>query len=89
MENVVIHQHFLYRKRNNTLLSVLLDNPGTRGIGIDESTAIIVKPDNTFDVIGESKVMIYEPQSDFSNKEVSPAFLLEYSLLEIPINCNT
>lgn len=76
MENVVIHQHFLYRKRHNTLLSVLLDNPGSRGIGIDESTAIIVKPDKTFQVIGESKVVVYEPNSDFFDKEVPPVFII-------------
>lgn len=76
MENVVIHQHFLYRKRNNTLLSVLLDNPRTRGIGIDETTAIIVKPNNTFDVIGESKVIVYEPYNDFANEETPPIFIV-------------
>lgn len=76
MENVVIHQHFLYRKRHNTLFSVLLDNPGNRGIGIDESTAIIVRPDNTFEVIGESKVMVYEPDNDFSDDENPPAFII-------------
>lgn len=76
IENVVIDQHFLYRKRHNRLFSVLLDNPGTRGIGIDESTAIIIKPNKTFEVIGESKVMVYEPNSIFSNEETPPVFII-------------
>jgi cyanophycinase len=30
------------------------------GIGIDESTAIIVNPDDAFEVIGERSVIIYD-----------------------------
>lgn len=76
MENVVIHQHFLYRKRNNTLLSVLLDNPRARGIGIDESTAIVVNTNRTFVVVGESKVLVYEPDNDFSDGKNPPVFIV-------------
>ena len=31
------------------------------GIGIDESTAIIVKPDETFEVFGERNVVVVDP----------------------------
>jgi cyanophycinase len=58
--NAIIDQHFIKRKRNNRLISVVLENPALPGIGIDESTCIIVKPDNTFEVLGENQVVIYD-----------------------------
>jgi len=74
LENIIIDQHFLYRKRLNRLFSALLDNPGKRGIGIDESTAIIVTPDATAEVIGESKVLVFEPGNSLSSDENFPKF---------------
>jgi len=38
---------------------LIAENPKLLGIGIDEYTAIIVNPDETFDVIGEKNVVIY------------------------------
>lgn len=61
LKNVIIDQHFLIRKRQNRLFSVLKDNPTLRGIGIDESTAIVVKPNSTIDVVGQAHVLIFEP----------------------------
>ncbi len=57
----VIDQHFIKRKRNNRLINVILEHPDLLGIGIDESTAILVNPDDTFEVLGESQVIIYNP----------------------------
>ncbi len=57
----VIDQHFIKRKRNNRLISVILEHPDLLGIGIDESTAIQVNPDDTFEVLGESQIIIYNP----------------------------
>lgn len=56
----VIDQHFIKRKRNNRLISVILEHPQLLGIGIDESTAILVNPDETFEVIGEGQVIIFD-----------------------------
>lgn len=73
LKNIVIDQHFLIRKRQNRLFSVLKDYPTLRAIGIDESTAIVVKPDNTIDVVGESQVLIFEPvyqESDELNEYI-------------------
>jgi len=61
LNNIVIDQHFLKRKRQIRLISVLMDNPGLRGIGIDEETAIVVKPDNSIEVIGDNHAMLFEP----------------------------
>lgn len=58
--NAIIDQHFVKRKRHNRLISLVLEHPDHVGIGIDESTAIWVKPDNTFEVLGESSVIVLD-----------------------------
>lgn len=40
---VIVDQHFLARQRTNRLISAVLDHPTLVGIGIDESTALIVR----------------------------------------------
>jgi len=56
----IIDQHFATRKRHNRLISLVAENPKLLGIGIDESTAVIVNPDDTIDVIGDKNVVIYD-----------------------------
>jgi len=56
----IIDQHFVARKRHNRLISVVLEHPSLVGIGIDEATAIWVKPDDTFEVFGKSLVVVYD-----------------------------
>ena len=68
LKSIIIDQHFVARKRQVRLMNVLLDNPGYRGIGIDEATAIVVKHDNTMTVVGASKVLMYEPVGQNSYK---------------------
>lgn len=58
--DVVVDQHFLRRQRQNRLLSVVLENPGLLGIGVDEETALWVRPDGTFQVLGRSGVMVFD-----------------------------
>ncbi len=60
IQNAIIDQHFITRKRLNRLISVVLENPSLPGIGIDEATAIIVRPNNTFEVFGENTVLIFD-----------------------------
>lgn len=40
---------------------MLLDNPGYRGIGIDEECAVVVNPDNTIEIVGTGCAMMFEP----------------------------
>ncbi|GAI52738.1 unnamed protein product, partial [marine sediment metagenome] len=47
-------------RRHNRLVSLVAEHPKLLGIGLDESTAIIVKPDETFEVIGEQNVIVYD-----------------------------
>jgi len=43
VSNAIIDQHFTERNRLNRLISTALENPGLAGIGINESTALIVQ----------------------------------------------
>jgi cyanophycinase len=58
--DAIIDQHFVVRRRHNRLLSVVLQHPHLVGVGIDEATSIIVNPNNTFTVLGESVVVVYD-----------------------------
>lgn len=64
LHNVIIDQHFNTRKRTERLKDAIKKNPGMLGVGIDESTAIIVHSDNTFHVVGENTVTLFS-LSDF------------------------
>lgn len=57
----IIDQHFIARQRQNRLMSVALEYSQLLGIGIDEQTAIIVNPDDTFEVMGNYTVFIIDP----------------------------
>lgn len=39
----------------------MCEHPDLLGIAIDESTAIIVNPDETFEVLGNNQVLVYDP----------------------------
>jgi cyanophycinase len=60
IDNAIIDQHFVRRRRHNRLMSLVLEHPQLIGAGIDESTAIEVRPDGTWKVLGESVVVIYD-----------------------------
>jgi cyanophycinase len=57
LKNAIIDQHFIQRMRMNRLLSACLENPDQTGIGIDESTAILVEGNNAT-VYGEGQVIV-------------------------------
>ncbi len=58
--NAIVDQHFIARRRENRLFSVILENTALLGIGIDESTAVVVGPDQTFEVVGNQTVLIID-----------------------------
>jgi cyanophycinase len=60
LTNAIVDQHFVRRKRSNRLVSVVLEQPLHLGVGIDESTALIVEPDGTWRVAGESVAIVYD-----------------------------
>lgn len=60
IRGAIIDQHFLRRRRHNRLISVVLDAPAHLGVGIDESTALIVNPDGHWSILGESAASVYD-----------------------------
>jgi cyanophycinase len=60
LNTAIVDQHFVKRKRHNRLISIILENPKLLGIAIDEATSIIVYPDNSFEVLGESQVLVLD-----------------------------
>lgn len=57
---VIVDQHFVARRRCNRLISVVLEHPELLGVGIDEDTAIWVRPDHTLEVLGTGWVVVYD-----------------------------
>jgi len=59
VKNVAIDQHLLARNRQFDMVEILQKKPELLGIGLDESTAILVEGDN-FEVRGKSYVAVYD-----------------------------
>jgi len=57
---VIVDQHFVARRRHNRLISVVLEHPELLGVGIDEDTAVWVRPDGSLKVLGEGWVVVYD-----------------------------
>jgi cyanophycinase len=57
--DAIVDQHFLKRQRVNRLISAVLDHPELVGIGIDETTAILVTG-RTFEVLGKNSVVVID-----------------------------
>ena len=60
LDGAIIDQHFLRRKRHNRLISLVLERPPHLGVGVDESTALLVHPDGRWSVQGASVAVIYD-----------------------------
>ncbi len=60
ISEAVIDQHFVTRRRHNRLMSVVLENPGLLGVGIDESTAVWVRPDGKYEIAGLRQAVVYD-----------------------------
>ncbi len=71
IHQVAIDQHILPRNRQFDLIQIIKKYPSLLGIGIDESTAIVVNK-NEFEVIGNSVVAIYDI-ANFEGKNANPS----------------
>ncbi len=58
LDNAIIDQHFIWRMRMNRLITTVLDHPEQTGIGIDESTAILVEQGQRATVHGGYQVIV-------------------------------
>ncbi len=61
LKKVAIDQHLLSRNRQFDMVDLVRAHPDLLGIGLDENTAIVVKNDS-FEVVGEGYVAIYDPE---------------------------
>lgn len=76
LKNSAIDQHIDTRARWTDLYEVIMAHPELLGIGISESTAIVVTGD-VFEVIGRGKVAIHDARRTFAYGDT-----VHYSLLE-------
>ena len=60
LPDVIVDQHFLRRKRQNRLLSLVLADAPHLGAGIDEGTALIIEPSGLWRIMGASAVLIVD-----------------------------
>lgn len=61
LKGVAVDQHVTARDREADMLRVVSVHPDLLGIGLDEGTAIVVRGDRA-EVIGRSRVAVYDPQ---------------------------
>jgi cyanophycinase len=60
IDDVVIDSHFAERGRMGRLIGAVMQNPRNLGIGIDESTAIVVTRGKRFEVVGPGAVYVVD-----------------------------
>lgn len=60
LDDIIVDQHFVRRRRHNRLISLVLEQPAQLGVAIDEETAMWVKPDRTFEVVGNGPVLVFD-----------------------------
>jgi len=60
LPGAIVDQHFLRRRRHNRLISLVLENPKLVGVGIDESTAVEVRPDGSWHILGDSAAFVVD-----------------------------
>ncbi|WP_345953389.1 cyanophycinase [Mucilaginibacter sp. PAMB04168] len=81
LEHTIIDQHFLKRNRYNRIISALASKPGYMGVGIDESTAIIVNG-NKATVAGDSQVLRFV---NSENSATTAGGLLKFKNINLSI----
>ena len=83
IKNIAIDQHVIARNRHFDMFDILKNRPELLGISIDESTAVVVRG-NTFRVIGDSYVIIYDgtfwSREGWGSKTLPPSDKLFYFL---------
>jgi cyanophycinase len=64
LTKAIVDQHFIKRSRQNRLMGLIWQNPHLLGIGIDEDTAFYLKDNKIGEVLGDSKVMIFDAKKE-------------------------
>lgn len=68
IDDIVVDQHFVKRSRYNRLLTAILEHPELIGVGIDESTAAVIRKDS-LRTVGVSQVIIFRNTGGVSKKQ--------------------
>jgi cyanophycinase len=66
--DVIVDQHFILRNRETRLRLLMLGNPGSIGVGIDEDEALIVE-DGVGTAVGPSAVVVLTPDDKITLKK--------------------
>ena len=72
MPNAIVDQHFSQRHRLSRLISALAQRPDLLGVGIDEDTALVIKPNQSVEIVGRGAVTLVDPRrmrSNFDNAD--------------------
>ena len=67
LDESVIDTHFDRQGRIQRVMAVFAQNPGTIGLGIDGDTAMEVKPNGRFTVLGRGVVFVFDGRVSHSN----------------------
>ncbi len=60
VENIVFDTHFMARGRLGRLIQIVTTNPTCFGVGIEEDSGVVLKGDETLEVIGAGQVIIVD-----------------------------
>lgn len=86
LPGTIVDSHFVARKRQGRLMSLVLEHPELLGLGIDEATAAWVKPDGTLEVLGRGWVVLYDASGArvvrTQDKRQSVSGLLQHVLVD-------
>ena len=63
LTDLIVDQHFIKRRRENRLLSLLLTSKETLGVGIDEGTALGIEDGRYAKVLGPKQVMVIDKEA--------------------------
>jgi cyanophycinase len=63
VEQIVVDQHFAERQRLPRLLSIIAERPDLYGVGIDEDTAIVIRPGDGIEIVGQGAVTVVDGSS--------------------------
>lgn len=87
LQEVVIDQHFAERGRIGRLLSAVAHNPYILGMGIDEDTAVVIRPDAKLEIIGSQTVTFLDGRNivftNVSELETNHALAIDHMVLHV------
>jgi cyanophycinase len=63
VDQIIVDQHHIRRKRTNRLFSAVLEHPELMGVGIDESTALLVHSNQSAEVYGDRSILVVDART--------------------------